>query len=63
MTYRQADRIVKNLQRKINRLMSEAGKLEIELNRAHSARHIAWLNESPVAKKIQAQLSATSSTL
>jgi DNA-directed RNA polymerase specialized sigma subunit len=63
MTYRQADRVVKNLQRKINKLMSEAGKLELELNRAYTARHIAWLNESPVAQKIQAQLSATSSTL
>lgn len=63
MTYRQADRIVKNLQSKIDRRMSEVSKLEIELSRALYKRHVAWLKESPVAKKIQAQLSATSSTL
>ena len=63
MTYNQADRIDKSLRRQINRRLDAVEKLEAKLSKACSARHIAWLNESPVAKKIQAQLSATSSTL
>ena len=63
MTYRQADRIVKSLQRQINSRMAAIDKLERKLTKAYQLRHTAWLNESPVAQKIQAQLSATSSTL
>jgi hypothetical protein len=63
MTYRQADRIVKSLQRDINKRLAVIERLELKLNRAYSARHRAWLNESPVAQRVQAQLSATRSTL
>jgi hypothetical protein len=63
MTYRQADRIVKSLQRDINRRLDAVGRLEQKLSKAYQLRHKAWLDESPVAQKIQAQLSATSSTL
>ena len=62
MTYKQADRIVKSLRRQINRRLDAVEKLEAKLSKAYSARQAAYLR-SQVGQRIQAQLSATSSTL
>jgi hypothetical protein len=63
MTYRQADRVVKSLQRDINRRMAAVEKLEQKLSKAYGARFIAAMNERPAQQRIREQLSATRSTL